>query len=852
MPLIRSPRPFVLGSRRNGQGPQRPSNPFVALLVCLITLLGGNLLGPDLPFGISLAHAQGADQETDPAERARALPIGRIDVVGNRRISEDDVRAYLHEKLGEPFAPEVLAQDVRELWASNFFDDIEVDVEVRDGKAELRFVVREKPSVSKIEFEGNNELETEDIEEAIEIKKDTILNPAALGRSVQKIRDMYAEKGYFLAEAETTSTPERNNEISVKFKITEHSQVSVRRITFIGNHSVPEEELRTLMFTGQSSIMNFGSGGPFRQDAFERDIAIISALYYDRGFLTVQVHTPRVMLTPDKAGIEISVTIDEGPRFKIRQLRIYERGPDGREVDPIGGRRKLRNLVRAQPGDYFNRAELLEDLGAVRTLYRDEGYANVVANPDAKPNVETQEVDVLVPIERGPIVYFDRIEVLGNTKTRDKVIRREMEILEGHKFSETGIERSRRRITALGYFERVDVGTSPGSAPDRVNVQVEVTERPTGTFQVGAGFSSVESFIATAQVQQANLMGNGQNVSLNAQWSGVRRLTNFSFYEPYFLDTRFQFSLSLYNQQRDYIDFSQETLGGSLTWGYPLIEPELSVAMTYTLEDNQVTTGVNRSIFGSTIPTSSSFRQLPLYNLFNDGLTSSLRPSITYDTRDNRLFPTSGLYLSGSSEWSMPELGADTEFLRNRFTGRFYYPLGGGAVVKLNTELGLITSPSSDGVPIFARFFLGGILDVRGFGFRSISPRIPLTTSIDPNSAPEPLGARIGGNLMFYENLEIEVPFVEQVGIRGVVFTDAGNTWNLEGKYCNLDTGTSYGITSPCFSLLDEALKLRTSWGFGLRWFSPLGPLRFEWGFPFKPLPYEETYKFEFTIGNFF
>ncbi len=796
--------------------------------------------------------AQPAGQApTDEADAARGQQILEIDVVGNRRISRDDVLAYLHEKAGERFTPEVLAQDVRELWASGFFDDIEIDLERLDTGLRLRFVVREKPSVAEVQFVGNDEVDTEDLEEAIEVKADTILSQPAIGRSIQKIRDMYAEKGYFLAEADSEVVSQRNNEVKVIFKVTEHTQVSVRRITFIGNDNIPEEELRAVMFTGQTSMLSFGSGGPFRQDAFERDIAIINALYYDRGFLTVQMHTPRVMLTPDRSGIEVSITIDEGPRFKIRQLRIYERGADGKEVEPVGGRRRLRKMVRAESGDWFNRAELLEDLGAVRTLYRDEGYANVAANPDTKLNPETNEVDVIVPIERGPMVFFDRIEVNGNTKTRDKVIRREMEIVEGEKFSETKLDKSRRRITALGYFERVDIGTSPGSAPDRINVQIEVVERPTGTFQVGAGFSSIEQFIATAQVQQANIMGNGQNFSLNGQFSTVRRLVNFSFYEPYFLDTRFQFSVALYNQQRDYIDFGQETFGGSLTWGYPLIEPELSAAVTYTLEDNQISTQRTRSLLGSAIP-STSFRQLPLYNLFNDGLTSSVRPSLTYDTRDNRLFPTSGVYLRGSTELSLASIGADTEFWRNRITGRFYYPVGGGAVIKLNTEFGLVTSPSADGVPIFARFFMGGILDVRGFAFRTISPRIPLTQTLDPNSAPEGLGARIGGNLMFYDNLEFEVPLVEEVGIRGVLFTDAGNAWNLEGKYCELDTGTSYEETSPCFDFPNDVLNLRTSWGFGLRWFSPLGPLRFEWGFPFAPLPHEETSRFEFTIGNFF
>ncbi len=797
--------------------------------------------------------AQPSATELDESEQARGLPIAEIDVTGNRRVSKDDVLAYLREQVGQNFAPETLAQDVRELWASGFFDDIEVDMERSDAGVVLRFIVRERPNIKQVEFVGNDELDAEDLEEGIEVKKDTILSQPAIARSIQKIRDMYAEKGYFLAEVESETVAQRRNEVIVRFKITEHTAVSVKRITFIGNDNIPEEELREVMFTGQSSILNFGSGGPFRQDAFERDIAVVNALYYDRGYLTVQIYTPRVMLTPDRSGIELSITIDEGPRFKIRQFRIYERGPDGREVPPIGGRRKLRNMVRAESGQYFNRAELLEDLGAVRTLYRDHGYANVNANPDTKLHPETNEVDVIVPIQRGPMVFFDRIEVHGNTKTRDKVIRREMEIIEGEKFSETKLERSRRRVTALGYFERVDVSTTPAGSVDRVNVQVEVTERPTGTFQVGAGFSSIESFIATAQVQQANLMGNGQNVSLNAQLSGIRRLVNFSLFEPYFLDSKFRFSINLFNQLRQYIDFSQETLGGSLTWGYPLIEPELSASITYTLEDNQVSTERSTSIFGSTIPT-SSFRQLPLFNLFDDGLTSSIRPSLTYDSRDNRLFPTSGIYLNGSSELSLAQFGADTEFWRNTLTGRFYYPLGGGAVIKLNTELAVITSPNQEGVPIFARFFLGGILDVRGFLFRSISPRIPLKGNLDNNALPiqEGGGARFGGNLMFFDNLELEFPIFQEVGIRGVIFTDAGNTWNLEGKYCSFESGVPYEVNKPCFDFPGDLSKLRTSWGFGLRWFSPLGPLRFEWGFPFVPLPYEESNRFEFTIGNFF
>jgi outer membrane protein insertion porin family len=786
------------------------------------------------------------------AEKARGLPILQIEVDGNRRVTKDDILTYLRERAGQPFAPEALSQDVRELWNSGFFDNIEVDLDRNDEGVTLRFLVRERPNISEVVFQGNDEIDTDDLSEAIEVKSNTILSHPAVRRSIQKIRDMYAERGYFLADVKADVVPEKNNEVAVKFEIKEHGQVSVRRITFIGNHNVPDEELREVMFTGNAGFFSFGSGGPFRQDAFERDIAVISALYYDRGYLQVQISTPRVMLTPDRNGIEVSITIDEGPRFRIRQLRVFERGPDGSEVEPIGGRRRLRNTVRAKPGDYFNRAELLEDLQAIRTLYRDHGYANVEANPQTRLDAEHREVDVIVPIERGPLVYFERIEIRGNAKTRDKVLRREMEVSEGDLFNETLLEKSKRRITALGFFERVDISTEEGSAPDKMQVNIEVTERPTGTFQVGAGFSSIENFIATAQVQQANLFGNGQSLSLMAQVSGLRQLVDLRFFEPYFLDSKFSASIDLFDQLRIFQDFSESSRGGTLTFGYPLVEPELVASLSYTAELDRVSTQTTSTFLGQTGGI-SVFRRLPLANLFNDGFTSSFRPAVTYDSRDNRLFPTAGIYLRGSTELASTYFGSENHFLRHRGTARFYYPLGGGFVVKLNMEGGHVTSPDQSGVPIFARFFLGGILDVRGFSFRSIGPRMPLTSITDPNSAPIINGANIGGNLMYYQNLELEFPIIDKVGIRGVVFTDAGNAWNLEDNYCKTaGGGAQYAATSPCFNGVDSLATLRTSWGFGLRWFSPLGPLRFEWGFPFKPLPYEQSSVFEFTIGNFF
>ncbi len=825
----------------------------------LVLLLGAALLTvwvsparADEPAMTSVPGEPRIGASTNEVELSRGLPIVSIDVAGNRRITRDDVRSYLRERPKQAFSPETLSKDVKELWLSGFFDDIQVDLDRSDAGVTLRFDVRERPNIAKVEFDDNDEIDDDDLKEAVEVKENTVLSQPAIARSIQKIRDMYAEKGYFLAEAKAEVVPQKNNEVLVKFTITEHNQVTVRRVTFIGNNNVPDDDLRSVMFTGQTSLLSFGSGGPFRQDAFERDIAILSALYYDRGYLSVSISTPRIMLTPDRNGIEVSITIDEGPRFKIRTLRVYERGPDGSEVEPIEGRRHLRNMVNAKSGDYFNRAALLDDLNAIRTMYRDAGYANVEANPETKLDPDTHEVDVVVPIVRGPMVYFERIEISGNTKTRDKVIRREMEIVEGGKFSESLLERSRKRITALGYFERVDISTSEGSAPNQLKAIVEVTERPTGTFQVGAGFSSIENFIATAQVQQANLFGNGQSLALNAQISGLRTLVNIRLFEPYFLDSKFNFTVEAFDQLRAYQDFSQSSIGGDLTFGYPIIDPELRASITYTAEVDQVSTQPATSFFG-TPSAVSLFTALPLANLFNDGFTSSLRPALTYDSRDNRLFPTKGIFLNLSTELATAALGSHNQFWRNRFTGHYYYPLFAGIVLKLNQEAGIVTSPSQDGVPIFARFFLGGIFDIRGFQFRTVGPRIPLTSTTDPNSAPIANGAVIGGNLMYYQNLELEFPIVDAVGIHGVFFTDAGNAWNTENVYCKAGgQGIPYAVTSPCFSFPGDLANIRTSWGFGIRWFSPLGPLRFEWGFPFKPLPYEESNVFEFTIGNFF
>ncbi len=790
------------------------------------------------------------------AEKAEGLPIVRIEIKnGGGRLPEAEVRGYLHVKLKDIFSTEALASDVRALWESKFFSDIKVDLTRSDTGVILRFILHERPNIREIAYTGNDELDESALNETVEIKTNTALNHAALRRSSDRIKEAYREKGYFLANVDFSIVEYRDNEVGVTFKITEGNQVTVQRITIIGNDHIPEADLRDVMETGQGSFFSFGS---YKQSLLERDILLMSALYYDRGYLDVRFSTPRVMLTPDREGLDIMLVLNEGPRYKIRQLLVTEVDEDGKEVDPLGGRRSLRQLISAQPGDWVNRSAIQKDLQAVKTKYRDAGYANVEAEPRVEIDRKTNAVDVQVRIRRGPLVTIERIEIKGNVKTRDKVLRREFEIAEGKLFSETALEDSRRRTLALGFFDRVDVSTAQGSDPTKIVVTFDVNERSTGQFNVGAGFSSIETFIATATVNQQNLFGNGQALSLQASISGLRQLISLRIYEPYFLDSDWSFSTELFNQYFIFNDFARLTRGASITFGYAIVQPSLRLGVTLTAQHDSVDNAAQGTFFGATSAANLQPRA-PLANLYTSGRTISVRPTITYDSRDNRIFPTSGMFLQASSEFASSIFASELEFIRHRLTTQFYVPLGGnsgqpgsGFVLKMRNDFGVVTSPNDVTLPIYARFFLGGIFDMRGYRLRSIGPRLPVTSSLDPNSSPIPNGFVIGGNLQAYTNIEFEFPILDKVGIRGVAFFDVGNAWNLESRFCKTAPAPQFArVVSPCFDG-SSLFFLRTSAGFGVRWFSPLGPLRFELGIPLMPLSYEEKSVFEFTIGNSF
>lgn len=826
--------------------------------------LTDDLLAPTpdpAPTAPAATDAQpGSSTGTGPSSQVAAddcQRVVRVRFVGLSRLTSEELQDSVRTREGECLQRAVASADARRLWNLGFFRDVQVHSEPAEGGVEVRFRVRERPTIHAVRFEGYDEVDEDKLKETVDLREGNSLSDTAVRRNVQKLLDLYAEKGFFLAEVTWRVEPYGNdgNQIDVVFHIVEHTQVQVRSIQFIGNQNIPSDDLRGVMSTSTANFFSFlTSAGNFREEAFRNDIDMLHAAYYDRGYLTVDISQPRVALSPDRQFIDIVINVREGPRYRIGRLRVIEVDDEGNEVEPLGGRRALREKVHVASGEFFSRTSIGRDILGIQTHYRDAGYANVEVTPDIQPDPTRQTVDLTVRIVRGPVVTVHRIEVRGNAKTSERVIRREMELHEGERYSETAYQDSRRRIMALGYFERVDLSTEPVEGhPDWLVVNVEVAERPTGTFQIGAGFSSVENFIATAQIQQLNLFGRGQSLTLQAQLSGLRQIFSARFVEPYFFDSNWTFAVDLYNSLRAFTDFTRTSTGGTLTFGYPILGNDLRLFATYTGEVVGVNTRTGTGLFGqSTLP--SAFQSLPLANLFNAGFTSSLGVSMAFDNRDNRLFPTNGVFARLGIDVADPVFLSENVYSRVSGWFRFYRPILGSSVIfKMNVQGGYVFSRNERGVPLFERFFLGGIFDVRGYRLRTIGPRLRLTRALDPNSnLVANGGAVVGGNLQFFYNLEVEFPILTAVGIRGVVFHDAGNVFNTEQLYCRASGGADDTVVDPCTSFWSNPTALRYSAGFGIRWQSPLGLLRFEWGFPLNRLPYEESSVFEFTIGNFF
>jgi outer membrane protein insertion porin family len=395
-------------------------------------------------------------------------------------------------------------------------------------------------------------------------------------------------------------------------------------------------------------------------------------------------------------------------------------------------------MVKLKPGDWFSRSKIAEGIEGISRTYRDNGYALVEMVPGTDLDDVNHLVDVTINIQRGPLVYIERLHVRGNTKTRDAVIRREFRISEGDLYNQSKLEDGRALVNQLGYFERVDVSEEEGTARDQMVINVEVAEKPTGTFQVGAGFSSLESFIVTAQVQQQNLFGRGQTLGLNLQVSGIRQQIDLNFVEPWFLGSEWSLGFGLFKRIRDFRDFRQDSTGANVTTGHPLFNPRFRIFLRYEFEKVNISQ-----------PRGNTFSNIFIANAFRDGITSSLRFTLNWDNRDNRISTTQGIFANYAVQVADQYLGSDNTFVRQTAFSRFYKKVFGPVVFKVNAELGLITSRKS--VPVFERFYLGGIYTIRGYRLQSVGPQAGVASAGDPNLPIIAQGRPIGGDFQAWD-----------------------------------------------------------------------------------------------------
>ncbi|MEO8601027.1 MAG: outer membrane protein assembly factor BamA [bacterium] len=768
-----------------------------------------------------------------PVEGVR---IERVVIAGNQRVEDEAIRVRLKAVAGSPYGDQLIDDDVRAIYKMGFFDDVRASAERQNGQWVITYDVHERPYVRGVKIDGNKKLDTEELEGMLRIRPNTILDPEKARKGVEEAKSAYEKKGYLDVDIRYETAPVGENEVDVTFLIDEREPVRISEIEIEGNEKFDDSELKKILQTREKWIFSFVTGaGNLDREALKTDAERLTAWYYENGYIDVRVDEPKIERQED--GLKVTFKVDEGPQYTFGTVRTAgETLPD---LEGEEGR-----TFAAQEGEIFKPSLLREDINAVTQSYGDVGYAFVNVTPDTDIDTANKKVNVTYTVTRGPAVTIDRIEISGNTKTRDKVIRRELELQEQQQFSGSKLRRSQDRLKRLGFFEDVNITTRKADSDDKLDMIVDVREGNTGAFSAGAGISSGESFLFNVRLSEANLFGRGQSVVLNADFGSVRRNLSLSFTEPYFLDTPLTLGIDAFNWQLQFDEFTRGGTGAGIRTLYPFPALGLEVIRfgplgEVSLLDTRL--GVEYRIEDATITDVSRGAASAIRAQAGSFLTSSIVPRVFRDTRNNLLDPTRGSFQDFSIE--LAGLGGDSNFINAQSRARWYIPVW--QIPKLgeltfatgwNFGYGLGFGGSSE-LPLFERYFPGGINSLRGFEVRSLGPRINVFGQTAGNTCPDGSNtcARlfrrdvIGGSQQLIFNNELIFPIVQSLGVKGVFFCDAGNAFLA-----------SQGI---------DFNEMRVSVGGGIRWLSPIGPLRIEVGFPLNAQTGDQVQRIQFSFG---
>ena len=726
--------------------------------------------------------------------------IVSITVKGNQRIDAAAISLVIKSKAGEPLSQEKVSQDIKEIYKLGYFEDVKVESEKSDSGIILSYLVTERPIVREIRIVGSKEIKDEKIREAIILKPNSVFSTKDLTSSEKKVKKLYTDEGYYLAEVSAKSEKRGKNELRLVFTVSEGKKVLIKTIRFQGNKAFSARKLRKAMQTKEKWFLSWLTGaGAYKEEVLKNDVNLIADLYFNKGYINAKIGDPEVKLLGDKSGLDVTIRITEGEQFKNGDVDF--RG------ELILSKEILKKLIKMKKGEIFSRAVLREDVVALTDKYTDKGYAFANVTPLSKIDPNTKTIDITFEFEKGNMVFIEKINITGNSKTRDKVIRRQFKLAEGDLYSSGALKRTKQNLTNLGYFEEVNIASAKGSADNKLNLNAEVKEKSTGKFSIGGGYSSADGPIGQASIQQDNFLGLGLKAILSGSIGGETQTYTLGLTDPYFRDTKWTLGGDIYRTEREYTDYDRRVTGADIKAGYPLTD-DLNTFWLYRWE--------SKDIFNQTeaLDSVEEITQESSYTL------SSIYASLTLNTTDFRLDPTKGTSTTLSVEYAGP--GGNARFVRYIGESAVFFPFKWNTVFSLRGTLGYLQRTGRD-IPIDENFYLGGINTIRGYGTREVSPYVATPDGV----------AFIGGNKEVVFNAEYVFPILKEANIKGLFF---------------FDTGNAYAPGQQIFS------TMRSSYGFGVRWYSPMGPLRLEYGIPVNPRPGIDSSsgKLEFSIGGFF
>lgn len=734
-----------------------------------------------------------------------AVTVTGVRVEGTQRIDPDTVRSYAGIRVGDSVDSDRLDQALRSLFATGLFQDVFVGME---ASAVLVRVV-ENPIINRVQFEGNRRINDETLNAEVTARPRTVYTRTRIQNDVRRILEVYRRSGRFAATVEPRIIQLPQNRVDLAFEIREGAITGVNRVNFVGNRRFSDGRLREVIRTRETRWWRFlSTDDSYDPDRVAFDRELLRRHYLQSGYADFRVVSSVAELAPDREGFFITFTMDEGERYRFGNIEVVSALRD-LNVD------QLRRRVLTRQGAWYN-ADLLEQtLNALTEAAGDLGYAFVEVRPRVDRDRDNRTISVTFEIQEGQRVYVDRINIVGNVRTIDRVIRREMRLAEGDAFNATLLRRSRERIRGLSFFERVEVSNAPGETPDRTTVTVEVQERSTGELSFGIGFSTNDGPLGDVSIRERNFLGRGQDLRLSGTISGRRQQVDFSFTEPYFMDRNILAGIDIFRVERDFrreSDYRQQSTGFGLRMAYALGE-RLTQQWRYTLRNDR--------IFDVGTFASAFVREQQ-----GSALQSLVGTDLIYDRRDDRQDPTDGYYLRLSLD--VAGAGGDVRFGRARVQAGYFYPVADGWILSVTGEAAVIHGIGQS-VRLQDRFFLGGD-SLRGFRNAGAGPRDSATRN------------SLGGNQMAAATVELSfpTPMPREFGVRGLIFTDIG--W-LTGVDRTAATATS---------LLNDTGSVRVSVGFGINWRSPFGPIRVSMARAIVKEPFDILETFRFGFGTRF